>query len=328
MSRAGVAVFDGHVLQGQARRSESHLLAAVSDDRLQGREDAIYFVLRGLGVPVSSSGQAAPYIVVGLAEMPTLFHTLRRMGLPNRGPYITLAPRPSTGASSRGLERRVSSAPSLPGIAGNAEPHRGRVASSGCAEFVDKTASSDLGMSAVDRRNMPSWRSRSPDVENQSAVFDRLALPKHAAKKHPFLMALLEASKQDVVSPPEVCDLDAGPHLQVKPGRRPAEYSVRFSEVHTRHSDTHDAGDLGTFLPKSPRADPAQQRSSAKRLAEPRRPIERFVPPSLRPREQSAFGRAAHRDLCERLCRVRAPKPVFGAPETESEAHAASDAKG
>lgn len=84
-------------LQGR-RKTEKQILAALGDHRrLNGDQEAVYFVLRGAGLPVSIGLRRLPRIAVSADAEPAIYIALKNLGLRDephsRPPTIIVEPR-------------------------------------------------------------------------------------------------------------------------------------------------------------------------------------------------------------------------------------------
>jgi len=69
---------------------DSKLVAAMQDVRLKGSAQAVYFTLRGLGMPATEGSHGIPRIEIYAAKQPQLFRALRRLGLRRDGNRIVV----------------------------------------------------------------------------------------------------------------------------------------------------------------------------------------------------------------------------------------------
>mmetsp|Transcript_11574 Transcript_11574/g.25460 ORF Transcript_11574/g.25460 Transcript_11574/m.25460 type:complete len:402 (-) Transcript_11574:62-1267(-) len=73
------------------RETERAIFRALQDPTLYGRNDAVYFILRSLGMPVIPA-QNGFRMEIEAQERPALFVTLRKMGLRSDGKRVVLEP--------------------------------------------------------------------------------------------------------------------------------------------------------------------------------------------------------------------------------------------
>jgi len=328
---SGVAARDAETT-GPSRRSaaetreiERCMLAALMDERLHGQEDAIYFVLRGLGMPVTVSAgiPVSPCIAVPAAQMPSLFCALRRMGIRPNGKTITLAPHASGGHFVG--HSKPSSAPRLESEGRSPVQH----ASLHSTDAAGRTglASSDMlsgaGKASMGKQAYGAQPTVAVTTIQQGACFERLAQPKHACNKYPFMAALIEATSSlcpdrtaEVASPPRPVEklhlssdrsarrtqhVAAG-ELQAADSRSQSPHSWREA-----HSGTNRNEPSQVWLPPPQRANPLSQRSYIDALSKPlTRRLVAHSKSSPHLSGSTAFGHAAHRDLSMRIAKLRA----------------------
>lgn len=194
-------------------KGEQLYCASLMDERLMSQEDAIYFVLRGIGVKVSSqSGQPMPEITINSAEMPTLFMRLRKMGMKAHGRIITLSPKPgheeqeaAKALANRSLsEMVVDVEPGSPNMQhGSRALHAPSPPAATRPSAPTLLYTSPCFSAGMQSSGRTAYRPGSPTAEEQESLFQRLSLPKHAAAKHPFRAAIVNAMNHDPVAEKE-----------------------------------------------------------------------------------------------------------------------------
>eukprot|EP00933_Yihiella_yeosuensis_P007491 TRINITY_DN112561_c0_g1_i1.p1 TRINITY_DN112561_c0_g1~~TRINITY_DN112561_c0_g1_i1.p1 ORF type:complete len:350 (-),score=77.19 TRINITY_DN112561_c0_g1_i1:75-1088(-) len=81
------------VAQRNRGNNDSRLIAALADVRLKGSEQAVYFVLRGLGMKQKEGPNGVPRLEIFAGKQPQLFNALRRLGLRHDGKRMILEPK-------------------------------------------------------------------------------------------------------------------------------------------------------------------------------------------------------------------------------------------
>lgn len=274
-------------------------LAAIMDKRLHGQPDAVYFVLRGQGMKVvQEPGSLTPRINVSAQEMPMLFATLRKMGIRANDRIITLTPKPPVEdaagegllptRSTRSLSDPVTRQGTLKMMENPVPPLQ--VDAQGGIQQLRKGA-----------------RARSPS-EKHKAMLDRLSLPKHAAKKHPFIQAYCRAVQADreASSPSHARSPRSRAKAQpLSASMQDCGYHAATASSWSRRALVPSQGIDPFWEPPPPRPDPEKQRTKHIWLAQPKRmngPLSRSLPCLQGP---SAAGLAAQRDLDRRLAKLR-----------------------
>lgn len=277
------------------RKGDSHILEALSDVRLKGSQQAVYFTLRGLGMPAIEGPGQVPRIEVFAAKQPQLFSALRRLGLRNDGSHIIVEAKDDEPAPNR-------NAAASPGTS------LGRKAHLQSDEFGGTRS---MGLS----RSTPAL-----SAAEHADFFDKMSWPKVLGNKASYMASLseaavemLQAESEPAVSSPATMQAGAGK-------------SNRESK-----RGPSDEGDLHTITPwrKEGEASPKPLSASAStlppvRLSKPRRhfheqrqycskmskPVPRLtrskVDTTFRyEREQSRTGLAAERDFLVRLAQLQ-----------------------
>eukprot|EP00913_Durusdinium_trenchii_P032225 g30173.t1 len=144
--------------------------------------EAVYFVLRGLGMKASQGPNCLPRIEVMACQHPKLFAALRRLNLRHVRDTIILEPSgsgPGNPASAdRSVERQVRTDVSPP--TDTAHP----------APLLRGASSSSL---AAQQREQRKKRIR----DRKAAAIERLAAPKFLSAKLPFQMAWIEEHRRE-----------------------------------------------------------------------------------------------------------------------------------
>ncbi|CAE8640971.1 unnamed protein product [Polarella glacialis] len=194
---------------------DSRLLAALSDARLKGHEQAVYFTLRGLGMPAIEGPGSAPRIEVFAAQQPQLFSALRRLGLRHDGKRLVIEPREelmgtdadrSPGHSPAGQRAPSSSSPDLRGsrlspLAGVLEEdEKGGGAALGASQSLSRSLSSSFGSSRR-RRKFPR-----PSAAEHDEFFEKMAWPKDIGGRQPFWSQLLAETQLPPLGSPTGSD--------------------------------------------------------------------------------------------------------------------------
>lgn len=307
------------------QRSEQQILAALErDQRLQGDEEAVYFVLRGLGLPVTTGPRQQPKICISAEKMPRLFAALKRLDLRVDGRCIVVEPR----SSQPGALERSRSAPAGPRSVSGA--HRSGKATSASGHLprgfvdLDGTMASALAPSSQRRRKMPTA------AEHQDYI-ERLALPKEFSKRGPFVAAVAEEMAEPAGSPSSALDATP-PQTASKPRRArpaaselaplPSGKAVAFEEAMGWGPSPIEGGEACLSFLEEAIGPPdwwrmssgrivnaTEQRSYCHKLSRPKRKVA-TAPVSMDPRPlgPTRRGLAAQRDLLARLAELRAAK--------------------
>ncbi|CAJ1348941.1 unnamed protein product [Effrenium voratum] len=169
---------------------DQRYIAALSDARLEGSAEGVYFVLRGLGMKAMEGPGDLPRIEIMAAQHPRLFAALRRLGLRHVRDKIILEPSEAEVSQSRSLKSKFSSsAPEL------------RVRRPKASAPVPK-------------------KQRSP--EERHVFFECMALPKCVGQGLPYQMALAEARLPEPKPEPKP-ELVVLPEIEPPPQARPKE---------------------------------------------------------------------------------------------------------
>jgi len=318
-------------------RGEQLYLAALKDERLIGQQDAIYFVLRGVGVPVTKEpGQLVPQMTINSAEFPALFMRLRQMEMKAVGKIIILSPKP--------LAVQEPSISDLP-MSQDAEPVdvvQAMETATAPAPLASRPgAPAVLYTSPFFSASMqPSGRRaqyRPTSPEQQVALFDRLALPKHAVSKNSVTAALTKA----LIADPEAEAREAA----LRPQRRRAieeDLQLTVSEgigfaastsasVARRVLVERDDEEIEpVWSPKPAKVMASQQQMHHHLLAQPRKKVETYSKslPCLQ-RQPTAKCMASQRDLQARVAMLKAHQVAQEEKriQAEIESHYARDAE-
>eukprot|EP00927_Polykrikos_kofoidii_P074307 TRINITY_DN70295_c0_g1_i1.p1 TRINITY_DN70295_c0_g1~~TRINITY_DN70295_c0_g1_i1.p1 ORF type:complete len:461 (-),score=61.65 TRINITY_DN70295_c0_g1_i1:221-1603(-) len=288
--------------------AESQFMAAVMERRLaMCHQEAVYYMLRGLGMPVTGRSGQLPRIQVPAAKYPTLFTALKRLGLKPTGDRFIIEPR----ADSDQVEEK-------PGRFQKSQfSSTGGESSCSAGGAVVFNATRNLGVftKPKDVRVMSrpgiagdtsSHSGRRPPKEDElEAMFSRLAMPKQAQSRAFVIDAIAEARDKaeaetdEVVTPPRRTRGLQPSQARPFGGTIPARL---------RPSQPEEAMDPPGWFKGPARFDPTEQRALSDRLARPkslnRKPrTAATMPPNT---VMSAAGKAARRDLFKRLAKVEA----------------------
>lgn len=281
--------------QKSKRKGESRILEALSDVRLKGSQQAVYFTLRGLGMPAIEGPGQVPRIEVFAAKQPQLFSALRRLGLRTDGSHIIVEAKDDELAPNR-------NAAASPGTSlGRKAPLQ--------SDEVSGTLS--MGRS----RSTPAL-----SAAEHAHFFDLIALPKGFGNKLSFMASLSEAAVELLRS-----------QSQSEPASNPATVPAGACQSKRESKrGSSEEGDLHSITPwkKEGEAPPNKLSASASalppvRFSRPRRhlheqmeycsKISKPLPRNTRSkvdntfryeREQSRTGLAAERHLLARLAQL------------------------
>lgn len=273
------------------KNADNKYIAALSDVRLEGSSEAVYFVLRGLGMKASQGPNCLPRIEVMACQHPKLFAALRRLNLRHVRDTIILEPSgsgPGNPASAdRSVERQVRTDVSPP--TDTAHP----------APLLRGASSSSL---AAQQREQRKKRIR----DRKAAAIERLAAPKFLSAKLPFQMAWIEEHRREgeavPVKPPE----------QVVPHTGAESQARQFIETQSTKAEEPEEK---TWSRLKPVRSVEEQKEYFSKLSEPRSIRPKVPPFELAKRVQSSFGRAAERHLLARLEKIHESK----APKAEEQ---------
>jgi len=144
----------------------------------------------------------------------------------------------------------------------------------------------------------------------EKAIIDRLAVPKHAARKYPFDLALAAAMTEDWPPPPPPLQTTLPARLApVQPMVKPSSPASSMGHRGMKSQEwtigyQADQALVGPWMPPGPRADPSAQRTLCEVLSRPKKLAVRSKSWAGGPK-QTAAGLAAHRDMCTRITMLR-----------------------
>lgn len=276
------------------KNADSKYLAALSDVRLEGSNEAVYFVLRGLGMKASPGPNSLPRIEIMAAQHPRLYAALRRLGLRHLRDTIVLEPSAGT------LER-------LPATSSTSDlkvprPHDPQSRSS-------KTLRSSNRM---DRKRMAHEVIRAHRAAAPPSATSMLP-----AAKAEEMLAQLRAERCSMRSqgpPSEEAEASrySIPCIGARPTRTPEEQEEFFAKLAGRHGslapELTEEALPGPSLRLRPVRSAEEQKQYFAKLSVPRVVRPKVLPFELGHRVQSSFGRAAERHLLGRLERLHETK--------------------
>lgn len=191
-------------------KTEKQLVEALTRDELRigGSEEAVYFVLRGLGVPVLEGAALTPRIEVSKSEQPDLGRKLRSLGLKARSGVFTLYPRPRADDAPRRKD--------------------------------DADAPKSPSGSPSGSRRLPALRSAQQEASVE-ALFERLQRPKHAQSERG-LQEYVAAEMLILKEAEEAASRSASPSGGARglPSPSPGASPVSRAEVMARLTRTKD----------------------------------------------------------------------------------------
>eukprot|EP00440_Ansanella_granifera_P060194 gb/GFBE01065239.1/.p1 GENE.gb/GFBE01065239.1/~~gb/GFBE01065239.1/.p1 ORF type:complete len:389 (+),score=75.91 gb/GFBE01065239.1/:1-1167(+) len=304
--------------QKAKKTGDSRLLAALTDVRLKGSQQAVYFTLRGLGMPAIEGPGCIPRIEVFAAKQPQLFVALRRLGLRHDGNRIVVEAKEDQSPVDR------ASMP-LPG---------GKLSAS-CSELRRPS-----GLSECDEKGRNSLRGGSLSAAEHEEFFERMSWPKGVGKKGPYMSALSDAAESLGLVPPrsreEALKTSTSPKGQQASSQRGSrdrakgEHDDRSPPASPpSRSSTSALPDIPSWWKMSkPRADPAEQKTYCSQLAKPRERSTRskVLPIIFGPRQQTAEGSAAERHFLARFSRLQAAQQMREAKRDQEEEQRRLDA--
>jgi len=273
---------------------DSKLVAALQDVRLKGSGQAVYFTLRGLGMPATEGPGAIPRIEIYAAKQPQLFAALRRLGLRRDGNRIVVEAKedPPT-------DRAVTAPIGSPlGSADARRPH-GMQSSDGFNQGA--TASS--------------FRSRRSNLthEEHEDFFANMAFPKVMARKEAYYHAMTEfaiesgyfGNNEDKPNTPPMADLTRSASTPNARQQAVVEDEWKATPTPSPKSGTVALPQLSSsssscYKPSKPRAKPADQQAWCARSAVPRVQRSKVDLTFSTYRVQSSVGRASERDFLRR----------------------------
>eukprot|EP00435_Cladocopium_sp_Y103_P030624 s1549_g7.t1 len=282
------------------KNADSKYLAALSDVRLEGSNEAVYFVLRGLGMKASPGPNSLPRIEIMAAQHPRLYAALRRLGLRHLRDTIVLEP------SSGTLERLP--ATSSTGDLKAPRPHDTQSRSS-------KTLRSSNRM---DRKRMAY-----EVIRAHKAAAPPTATSMLPAAKVQEILAQLRAERRPArngqgpgpgLQDPPAEEAEAArysvPCIGARPTRTAEEQEEFFAKLAAagRHGSPEEALQPGPSLRLRPVRSAEEQKQYFAKLSVPRVVRPKVLPFELGHRVQSSFGRAAERHLLGRLERLHETK--------------------
>lgn len=281
--------------------------------RLEGSNEGVYFVLRGLGMKAFQGPGELPRIEILAAQHPKLFAALRRLGLRHIRDKIILEP-------------RGDDSPNIFDPAASKGKFSSGKFSSSCPDLRPILES---GLSQTSRTLRPPRR-RGHGIESEEErdnFYHQMSYPKNVAKKFPFTMALSEArgnqppsikaahqaaSASQPSSPKRGPEPDRNgrlPEIRSSRSQNASRPVIQESEVNlatapaTLSADQAASAKLWERLYR-PRRSPDEQERYFAKLAKPKVVRPKVVPVEFGVREQSAFGRASERHLMSRLTRI------------------------
>jgi len=296
------------------KNADSKYIEALNDVRLEGSNEGVYFVLRGLGMKAFQGPGELPRIEILAAQHPKLFAALRRLGLRHIRDKIILEP-------------RGDDSPNLFDPAASKGKFSSGKFSSSCPDLRPILES---GLSQTSRTLRPPRR-RGHGIESEEErdiFYHQMSYPKNVAKKFPYTMALSEARGNQ---PPSIkaahqaasASQPSSPKRGPKPdrnGRLPEIRSssrsqnasrpvIQESEVNLATTPATLSADLAASAKLwerlyRPRRSPDEQERYFAKLAKPKVVRPKVVPVEFGVREQSAFGRASEKHLMSRLTRI------------------------
>jgi len=169
------------------------MLAALMDKRLKGHEEAVYYVLRGLGMPVTNMGTGeTPTLEVSALKQPTLFAALKRLGIRRSpdGKSMVIRPSFADDSDTSVASRRTSLARPVPLLPGGALRLS---ASSPCFGGFDGVAGDATGGEAERQTPLASQPSQSrlrQSKEEQYVYSAKKVMPKYATERQAYHLVL------------------------------------------------------------------------------------------------------------------------------------------
>eukprot|EP00928_Gymnodinium_smaydae_P096179 TRINITY_DN8439_c1_g1_i1.p1 TRINITY_DN8439_c1_g1~~TRINITY_DN8439_c1_g1_i1.p1 ORF type:complete len:504 (-),score=77.49 TRINITY_DN8439_c1_g1_i1:77-1540(-) len=319
---------------------EQQLVTELSQDkRLRGHEEAVYYTLRGYGLPVIQ-GDEYPRIEVSAVRQPTLFHALKRLGLRPEGKRMIVEPRPDARASplspARSFRKPLGS-PMASTLRSN-ELFESSF-SFGCSDYVSSKQARTLGKPFIGGAGR---RHPMPSHKEHEAFFERMQRPRHAQTSH-VLRGSLNHVETEVWPPParSLGSSREGSDTGLAHSRS-ASNVISPSGSHMRiiPPENDGVGDSWKMSNKQPNA--REQRQHCEKLSRPRKTVS---VPSLFSRSQQGMpqtiplhvakaARAADRSLRQRLAEVDAMGgypwvvAVWGRADASADASAAESEAG
>lgn len=264
---------------------EQKILDAVADKRLFGKEEEVYYLLRGLGMP-TVPGELTLRIEVSATRSPSIFAALRRLGFRSEGGRIRVEPRPAAEAAQGGS---ASPLPAGPGQLHGGPPEEVPFVPSRLARSLGRPhAGGGAGPAAVRRQ---SSSPRDPD-----AAFARMQRPRQAQSKATMFAALVNAANEEWPrSSKPARELDAPEASSALANLAASKTQICFHQA--------DAMPASWSMARSDNIRSLEEQQCLNnRLSRPviRRSRSAAVgfAPSSKP---STFGMSAQRNLCERL---------------------------
>lgn len=279
------------------KNADSKYLAALSDVRLEGSNEAVYFVLRGLGMKASPGPNSLPRIEIMAAQHPRLYAALRRLGLRHLRDTIVLEPSAGT------LER-------LPAAStGDLKAPR---------PDASRSSKSLRSSNRMDRKRMAQEVIRAHRAAAPPSATSMLP----AAKVEEILAQLRAERRPEAVrqqgEPAPTEEAEASrcsiPCIGGRPTRTAEEQEEFFAKLAYGHLSRSRApeeageGQPGPSLRLRPVRSAEEQKQYFAKLSAPRMVRPKVLPFELGHRVQSSFGRAAERHLLGRLERLHETK--------------------
>eukprot|EP00929_Paragymnodinium_shiwhaense_P119555 TRINITY_DN9145_c0_g1_i1.p1 TRINITY_DN9145_c0_g1~~TRINITY_DN9145_c0_g1_i1.p1 ORF type:complete len:1168 (-),score=419.89 TRINITY_DN9145_c0_g1_i1:218-3721(-) len=318
-----------------ADKAESKLVAAVSDKRLRGRDEAVYYILRGMGMPVLYDKHDFPRIEVVASKYKALFVALKRLGIRSDGATIIVEPRPQATKASEDASPDLAgsdaasmlpslSAPNLHGGSGFLEAWATMNQDSflGRGNFVRSADARRLGRPLRPHRRPAR---EPPDADDIEDLYRRLQAPKplqkkgcmvEAVKHDHKLTAAMQARRAQQEAHDEVQRQAQQRHLEEMGGdplQDPSQQPTMWDRIAKpparimtllEHREKNWQG--GTLSSRTQQQQQVYSEQLAKQHSWRRPPVQWVTSDKWQPsRSMSSSGLAAHRSLCQRLAAVQ-----------------------
>eukprot|EP00931_Biecheleriopsis_adriatica_P019776 TRINITY_DN13387_c0_g2_i1.p1 TRINITY_DN13387_c0_g2~~TRINITY_DN13387_c0_g2_i1.p1 ORF type:complete len:370 (-),score=63.12 TRINITY_DN13387_c0_g2_i1:123-1232(-) len=283
---------------------DSRLLAALTDPRLKGSQQAVYFTLRGLGVPAIDGRDGVMRIEVFAAKQPKLFAALRRLGLRQEHDRIVVEAREDVPYTDK-----TTTAPT-----GNSMHGKQWQGQSGTMSQPLERSSQRHGQTLSELEH--------------SEFYERMSWPKGVGKKGPFMSALSESARSlGLVDHSPATREKANAARSVKPGRLEVSTAKKIREGEegsslilpsSSQSLRAQAADIpipSWWRMSNKRTDAVEQQKYCSQLSKPlpRMMRSKSVPDTdsfNTERTQSSEGLLAERHFLARISKLQAMKRV------------------
>eukprot|EP00930_Biecheleria_cincta_P062899 TRINITY_DN48340_c0_g1_i1.p1 TRINITY_DN48340_c0_g1~~TRINITY_DN48340_c0_g1_i1.p1 ORF type:complete len:393 (+),score=85.73 TRINITY_DN48340_c0_g1_i1:83-1261(+) len=285
----------GPALKKPKKKGDSRVLEALTDVRLKGSQQAVYFTLRGFGMDAIEGPGQVPRIEVFAAKQPGLFAALRRLGLRNDGKRIIVEARDDEPAFYR-------PAAASQGASHAKKPH--------LQERSEISGTRSMGLS----RSTPAL-----SAAEHAEFFEKMSWPKVFGNKASYMASLSEAAVELLRSSGS---RESATSQAAVPGAAGSTHSKRGSLAESESHTVTPSRKEGDATPKTassstsalpplrlsrPRRELHEQREYCSKMS---KPIPRLVRPKVDntfryEREQSRTGLAAERSFLSRLAELR-----------------------